>query len=114
MNENITGTSFTDTGLSALSEYHYRVVGYNAAGAATQTVNIFGTTDGAHPVTSPWLTQDIGAVAAPGATDLTSGTFTIVGGGADIWGTSDAFRYVYMPMSGDGFIQAHIGSMKGP
>ncbi|MEX0641768.1 MAG: hypothetical protein WD468_03660, partial [Pirellulales bacterium] len=114
VNENITGTSFTDTGRAALSEYHYRIVGYTAAGAPTQTVNKFGTTDGANPVTSPWVAQDIGTVAAAGATDLTGGTFTIVGGGADIWGTNDAFRYVYMPMSGDGFIQAHISDMKSP
>jgi hypothetical protein len=111
---NITTTSFTDTDVTPLSEYHYRIVGYNANGAASLAANVFGSSGPNHVVSSPWTSQDIGAVGGVGAADLTNGTFTLVGGGADIWGTSDAFRYAYVPMTGDGYIEARVASMKDP
>ena len=52
-------------------------------------------------VPSPWNTADIGAVGAPGSASYSSGTFTIAGSGADIWGTADEFRFVYQGASGD-------------
>jgi regulation of enolase protein 1 (concanavalin A-like superfamily) len=33
--------------------------------------------------------------------------------GADIWGTADAFRYTYRPLSADGVIVARVASMSG-
>jgi hypothetical protein len=55
------------------------------------------------PLPSPWQTQDIGAVAQPGSAsfDSASGVFTVSGSGANIWGASDSFRYVYYPVSED-------------
>jgi hypothetical protein len=114
LDSNITANSFTDTGLSPLTEYHYRVVGYNADGAATQTAEIFGASGAMIPVPSPWISQDIGSVGAAGVAGYSNGTFTIIGGGADIWGTSDAFHYVYAPMTGDGYIVARVAAMKDP
>ena len=53
------------------------------------------TSSGSLP--SPWQTMDVGAVGATGSASYNSGTstWTIAGAGADIWGTADAFRYVY-------------------
>ena len=34
------------------------------------------------------------------------------GSGNDIWGTSDAFRYVYHPLTGDGQIVARVASLQ--
>ena len=34
------------------------------------------------------------------------------GSGADIWGTEDAFRYVYQSLNGDGQIVARVGSLQ--
>jgi hypothetical protein len=45
----------------------------------------------------PWLHRDIGAVGASGTTSFANDVFTAKGAGADIWGTSDAFQYVYRP-----------------
>ncbi len=59
-------------------------------------------------VPAPWQTQDIGAVAVAGSASFGSGTFTMLGSGADIWGSGDQFRYVYQPMSGDGEIVARV------
>lgn len=42
---------------------------------------------------------DIGAVAAAGSWSETAGTYTITGSGADIWGSADELRYVWLPVS---------------
>src|SRR6185295_2617671 len=39
------------------------------------------------------------------------GTFTVSGSGADVWGTSDAFRFTYQSLSGDGQIVARVASI---
>jgi len=60
-----------------------------------------------------WADMDIGAVGRPGNAyqDTTAGTWTVAGGGADIWGTADAFHYVYLPLAGDGWIFAQVTSV---
>src|SRR4051812_4695019 len=55
-----------------------------------------------------WQDRDIGSVGVAGNSTQTAGTFTVQGAGADIWGTADAFHFLYQPMSGDGQIVARI------
>jgi len=62
-------------------------------------------------VPSPWLNRDIGGVAAAGSASYANGTFTVHASGADIWGTSDEFHYVYQPLSGNGVITARVASL---
>jgi regulation of enolase protein 1 (concanavalin A-like superfamily) len=66
------------------------------------------------PLPTPWLTQDVGAVGLTGSTsfDSSTSTYKVAGAGADIWGTSDAFRYVYQPLAGDGTIVARVASVQ--
>jgi hypothetical protein len=63
---------------------------------------------------APWLTQDVGAVGLTGSAtfDAQTGTYKVTGAGADIWGTADAFRYVYQPLAGDGTIVARVVSVQ--
>ncbi len=61
---------------------------------------------------SPWLAADIGAVGTTGSSSYNSGTFTVVGSGADIAGTADEFRYVYQAGTGDGSIVARVASVQ--
>src|SRR5678815_675750 len=61
---------------------------------------------------SPWQTTDIGAVGAAGSASHSSGTFTVAGSGADIWGTADEFRYVYQVASGDCEIRARVATQQ--
>ena len=42
-----------------------------------------------------WQSSDIGYVAFPGDACYNDGVYTITASGADIWGTADAFHYVY-------------------
>ena len=57
-----------------------------------------------------WSTADIGDVGATGNASGSGGSFTVTGAGADVWGTVDAFRYVYTTMNGDGSIVAQVAS----
>lgn len=49
-----------------------------------------------------------------GASGFSSGKFTILGGGADVWGTSYEFHYVSQPLNGDGSITVRVASMENP
>ncbi len=53
---------------------------------------------------------DIGTVLHPGAAvfDSAQGSFTITGGGENMWGTADAFHFVWKKYSGDVSITADI------
>jgi hypothetical protein len=61
---------------------------------------------------SPWVTADIGAVSAAGSASYSNPTWTLVGSGGDIGGTSDEFRYVYQSASGDCSIVARVASIQ--
>ena len=61
---------------------------------------------------APWVEQDIGAVGQAGSGSFASGTFTVKGSGADIYGTSDQFHFVYQTLSGDGEIKARVVSVQ--
>ena len=52
------------------------------------------------PLPAPWLSQDVGAAGA-GGSSYDDGVFTLVGSGADIGGTADAFHFVYQSASGN-------------
>ncbi len=52
------------------------------------------------------------AWAWPGTPLTPAGSFTVDGDGADIWGTADAFHFVYQPLSGDGEIYARVASVE--
>ena len=59
-------------------------------------------------VPPPWDTQDIGAVGIAGFAGYVDGTFYVQGDGGDIWGSADAFRFVYQPVAGDAEIVARV------
>jgi hypothetical protein len=58
-------------------------------------------------VPAGWADQDIGS-ATGGSADEVGGTWTVAGGGNDIWGTADAFHYAYVPLTGDGQMVARV------
>lgn len=62
---------------------------------------------------SPWENSDIGSVGITGSASATTNgsLFTILGSGANIWGTNDEFQYVYQPFSGDGEIICMVQSI---
>ncbi len=95
----ITGATST-----AMSGVKYRCVATNSAGSATSNAATLTVT--------AWSTADIGAVAAAGSSALSSGIWTLKGSGADIWGTSDEFRFTSQPVSGDVIITARVTGLQ--
>jgi regulation of enolase protein 1 (concanavalin A-like superfamily) len=78
----------------------------NGGASASSTVNI---TVG--PGTSDWEDEDVGAVSLAGSAVFDLNRITVRGAGADIWGTSDGFHFVYQTLAGDGEIVARVESL---
>lgn len=55
-----------------------------------------------------WASSDIGAVGATGDAGVEGGTYVVYGGGADVWGTADEFRFVRQAANGDCDIRARV------
>ncbi|HVL67064.1 MAG TPA: right-handed parallel beta-helix repeat-containing protein [Vicinamibacterales bacterium] len=59
-----------------------------------------------------WQGSDIGAVGVPGSAAWSGGTYTVTGAGADVWGTADAFQFVWHQVRGDVDIVARVTSVE--
>jgi hypothetical protein len=104
--------SYIDNNVTSSITYYYTVSAVNSLGESANSSEV-GVLLTSGSLANPWLTQDIGAVeVAGGANAYSSDSFVVAGAGADIWGTADAFRYVYQPLTGNGSIIAHIASQQ--
>jgi regulation of enolase protein 1 (concanavalin A-like superfamily) len=106
-------TSMTDTALNASTTYYYRVRAINSFGTSAYSNVASATTPATSspPPSGTWQSGDVGAVAMTGSDSTSGSTVTITGGGADIWGGSDSFRFRYQALSGDGAITARVAGM---
>lgn len=55
---------------------------------------------------------DIGSPALAGSASYSNGVFSVSGEGADIYGTSDQFHYVYQSVSGDQTVIARVATQQ--
>src|ERR1700752_614462 len=62
---------------------------------------------------SVWSDGDIGATGVAGSAGYENNIFTVQGAGTQIYGTADAFHFVYQALSGDGSIGARLVSLQG-
>ena len=62
---------------------------------------------------APWVSRDIGSPAVAGRATYTPNIFNVSGAGADIWGVTDQFQYVYQPLDGNGTIIAAVAAVQG-
>lgn len=62
---------------------------------------------------APWTSGDVGAVGAAGSAtfDRGTGTFTVSGSGADVWGTADEFHWMRQPWTGDFEMTARVATV---
>jgi hypothetical protein len=86
----------------------FQVVVTNSAGSATSSLATLTVNPSTSTLPSPWVDQDIGSPGFAGSASLWGGTFTVNGGGADIWGSSDQFNFASQPLAGDGEIIARV------
>lgn len=76
---------------------------------ATSSIDSSKTATATVYLTAGWTSQDVGFPNAAGSYSFANGSHTVQGSG-DVFGTQDAFRYVYQQMSGDGSIIARVNA----
>ncbi len=74
-------TTYTDSTVTAASEYYYRVIGVNSLTEGTNPTALMGATPSANALPAGWSASDIGAVTGAGMTDYTAGTFKVISSG---------------------------------
>ncbi|HEY2434450.1 MAG TPA: Ig-like domain-containing protein [Vicinamibacterales bacterium] len=93
---------------------------YSLTAVATDNGNAFTSSaavtitvaTGASTLPSGWTDGDIGSTGAVGTASFSSGTFSVTGAGADVWGGADALNYVSRSLTGDGTIVARVASIQ--
>src|SRR5262249_29621352 len=58
-----------------------------------------------------WSDDDVGGPAEAGSAADNAGTWTVSGGGTDIWNMSDQFNFAHESLAGDGSIVAQVTSL---
>jgi len=97
--------AYTDAAPTLGQQWYYRVVAFNATGASAASNTVWLIPTG---IIGPWANQDVGSVGVAGSATLSGGSYTVKGAGVDIAGRSDAFQFVYRPLTGNGTIIARV------
>ena len=113
------GTSWTQVGTATISMGSSVYVGlavtsHDPAQRATATFSNVAVNQGGGALPTGWTGANIGNPAVAGSASHASGTFTVRGAGADIWGTSDQFMYAYRQVTGDVDLVARVSTLSGP
>lgn len=103
-----TSASQIVTGLSAGTTYDFVVSATNPAGESVDSSQI---SCAPYSLPLPELTADIGNVGIAGSANYLNGNYTILGAGAGVYASTDAFRYVYQNSAADCSITARVQSL---
>jgi regulation of enolase protein 1 (concanavalin A-like superfamily) len=105
----IANTNYTDSSVTTCQTYFYVVAITNAGIESLNSAEVSAST-----LPAPFQNQDVGAVGVAGSASYCSGQYTVSGSGADIWGTADAFQFVYtyLPVSTNCDIRARVVSVQ--
>jgi hypothetical protein len=105
-NTSITLSTMTGTLLAGMAVTSHNTGALSTAAFDTVTITTVTIT------TCPtgWTCADIGNPTPAGSQTVSNGTWSMQGGGGDIWGTADAFRFANQTLAADGYISAHVTS----
>ena len=59
-----------------------------------------------------WTSGDVGSPTVSGSASVSGSTWTVQGGGADIWGTADQFQFASRDLLGDASVVARVSSLQ--
>jgi hypothetical protein len=71
-----------------------------------------GRTKAPQETLAGWKQTDVGGALPGGLHALGEGRFELFGGGADIWGAKDQFRFLYRPVEGDFELETALESVE--
>jgi outer membrane protein assembly factor BamB len=91
----------------------FAITSHDQGVGSAVTLNSVAVTPGEVPppglaCPSAWNCGDIGGATPIGGQTVSSGTWSVQGGGGDIWGASDSFHYVWQTLSGGGSVSAQV------
>jgi regulation of enolase protein 1 (concanavalin A-like superfamily) len=119
--ESATGTSWTPVGTLTVDLASTIFVGlaltsHNDGVIGTATLDNVSVTAGTTstmppPTTTGWSNIDVGTVGIAGSVDTGTNTYTVRGSGDDVWGSADAFRFLYRTLNGDCVVETQVTSL---
>ncbi|MFT3786743.1 MAG: Ig-like domain-containing protein [Tepidisphaeraceae bacterium] len=106
-------TTWTDTTVTPVNEYYYRVSGLNGTLQGTRSNVVFAASPPVTPnLPALFSNADIGTVGGSGTSSYSGGTWTMYGSGNDIFDNADAFQFASRPLWGDGSIVVRVSSIE--
>jgi hypothetical protein len=112
------GTTWTSVGRVTVPMQRDVYIGTHVLSAqpgvwVTASFDDITVTNGGGGLPSGWQSQDVGNVGITGSSSCCpNGVLTMSGAGADIWGTADAFQFVYRTLTGDDYSMARVTSIQ--
>jgi outer membrane protein assembly factor BamB/regulation of enolase protein 1 (concanavalin A-like superfamily) len=100
-------SALSGTLLAGMVVCSHNTINANTTDFAGVTITGTGTQAG---LPYPWADGDVGGATPAGSASYTGSTFTVQGGGNDVWGSTDQFNYVSQPVSGDVSMVARVTS----
>jgi RHS repeat-associated protein len=109
------GTTWTQIGstesatIGTTAQVGLGVTAHSASALSLATFTNVAVT-AASSLPSGWADGDIGSPTAAGSAAFDGTTWTVAGGGSDIWSTADQFNFASESFAGNGSIVAYVGS----
>lgn len=105
--------SFTITPTANVSVSLVASIAQDADGVTNLTSNTLTRTYAAPNSAPAFVSQEIGSGFVAGSTNFntSTGIYTVTASGPDIFTTADGFRFVQVPLTGDGEVRARVRSM---
>jgi regulation of enolase protein 1 (concanavalin A-like superfamily) len=111
----LTGTTYSDTAVTAGTPYYYTLTAVNSAGQSVQSTQVSATPTASSSSGGTLADADFGSPGVAGSASYNSstGVYTVSGGGSDIWLNNDQFNFASTTVAGNATLTAEITSLTG-